>query len=155
MFTHIVVQTMLFGCMLLNKVTVAIMCQLHYKFKKHRHSISHIIKSSRLCPYWGHLKQQRLRVISLHSVPGTFSSWPFSVQADKRAHHNALERKRRDHIKDSFHGLRDSVPALQGEKVSKRKICNTGKNKGVSVLTASWPWIVFLWNRAGPIHGLI
>ncbi|MED6287178.1 hypothetical protein CHARACLAT_013707 [Characodon lateralis] len=37
--------------------------------------------------------------------------------ADKRAHHNALERKRRDHIKDSFHGLRDSVPSLQGEKV--------------------------------------
>ncbi|TRY56968.1 hypothetical protein DNTS_023895 [Danionella cerebrum] len=36
--------------------------------------------------------------------------------ADKRAHHNALERKRRDHIKDSFHSLRDSVPALQGEK---------------------------------------
>ncbi|MED6248326.1 hypothetical protein ATANTOWER_031591 [Ataeniobius toweri] len=36
--------------------------------------------------------------------------------ADKRAHHNALERKRRDHIKDSFHGLRDSVPSLQGEK---------------------------------------
>ncbi|XP_030212365.1 protein max isoform X3 [Gadus morhua] len=35
-----------------------------------------------------------------------------------RAHHNALERKRRDHIKDSFHSLRDSVPALQGEKVS-------------------------------------
>lgn len=40
-----------------------------------------------------------------------------SLQADKRAHHNALERKRRDHIKDSFHSLRDSVPALQGEKV--------------------------------------
>uniref|UniRef100_A0A8C5B7Z9 Protein max n=1 Tax=Gadus morhua TaxID=8049 RepID=A0A8C5B7Z9_GADMO len=38
--------------------------------------------------------------------------------ADKRAHHNALERKRRDHIKDSFHSLRDSVPALQGEKSS-------------------------------------
>lgn len=43
-----------------------------------------------------------------------------SLQADKRAHHNALERKRRDHIKDSFHSLRDSVPALQGEKVGKR-----------------------------------
>lgn len=42
---------------------------------------------------------------------------PVPLQADKRAHHNALERKRRDHIKDSFHGLRDSVPALQGEKV--------------------------------------
>ena len=36
---------------------------------------------------------------------------------DKRAHHNALERKRRDHIKDSFSVLRDSVPALAGEKV--------------------------------------
>lgn len=44
------------------------------------------------------------------------------LQADKRAHHNALERKRRDHIKDSFHGLRDSVPSLQGEKVSRKKI---------------------------------
>ncbi|XP_008581163.1 PREDICTED: protein max isoform X4 [Galeopterus variegatus] len=38
--------------------------------------------------------------------------------ADKRAHHNALERKRRDHIKDSFHSLRDSVPSLQGEKLN-------------------------------------
>nr|XP_029718067.1 protein max-like isoform X1 [Aedes albopictus] len=38
-------------------------------------------------------------------------------QAEKRAHHNALERKRRDHIKDSFTSLRDSVPSLQGEKV--------------------------------------
>ncbi|XP_014032593.2 protein max isoform X2 [Salmo salar] len=42
--------------------------------------------------------------------------------ADKRAHHNALERKRRDHIKDSFSSLRDSVPALQGEKVSKQSV---------------------------------
>ncbi|XP_040189188.1 protein max isoform X6 [Rana temporaria] len=40
----------------------------------------------------------------------------FYSSADKRAHHNALERKRRDHIKDSFHSLRDSVPSLQGEK---------------------------------------
>jgi len=38
-------------------------------------------------------------------------------QADKRAHHNALERKRRDHIKDSFSSLRDSIPSLNGEKV--------------------------------------
>nr|XP_020026517.1 protein max isoform X7 [Castor canadensis] len=42
--------------------------------------------------------------------------------ADKRAHHNALERKRRDHIKDSFHSLRDSVPSLQGEKGRKMKL---------------------------------
>lgn len=42
--------------------------------------------------------------------------------ADKRAHHNALERKRRDHIKDSFSSLRDSVPALNGEKASRAQI---------------------------------
>lgn len=42
------------------------------------------------------------------------------IQAEKRAHHNALERKRRDHIKDSFSSLRDSVPVLQGEKVASR-----------------------------------
>ncbi|XP_066985319.1 uncharacterized protein [Macrobrachium rosenbergii] len=42
----------------------------------------------------------------------------FASQAEKRAHHNALERKRRDHIKDSFCSLRDSVPSLQGEKDS-------------------------------------
>ena len=28
-----------------------------------------------------------------------------------------MERKRRDHIKDSFSSLRDSVPSLHGEKV--------------------------------------
>ena len=38
---------------------------------------------------------------------------------DKRAHHNALERKRRDHIKDSFTNLRDCIPAMSGEKVFK------------------------------------
>ena len=43
-------------------------------------------------------------------------------QAEKRAHHNALERKRRDHIKDSFHSLRDSVPDLQGEKVKPSEV---------------------------------
>ncbi|XP_053213650.1 protein max-like isoform X2 [Panonychus citri] len=42
--------------------------------------------------------------------------------ADKRAHHNALERKRRDHIKDSFSSLRDSVPSLRGEKASRAQI---------------------------------
>ncbi|XP_064621824.1 protein max-like isoform X4 [Lineus longissimus] len=42
--------------------------------------------------------------------------------AEKRAHHNALERKRRDHIKESFSSLRDSVPALHGEKVSRAQI---------------------------------
>ncbi|XP_013782661.1 protein max-like isoform X2 [Limulus polyphemus] len=42
--------------------------------------------------------------------------------AEKRAHHNALERKRRDHIKDSFSSLRDAVPSLRGEKASRAQI---------------------------------
>jgi len=48
---------------------------------------------------------------------GRQSNSQYFSQAEKRAHHNALERKRRDHIKDSFTSLRDSVPSLQGEKV--------------------------------------
>jgi len=45
-------------------------------------------------------------------------------EAEKRAHHNALERKRRDHIKDSFYCLRDAVPQLRGEKASRALILN-------------------------------
>jgi len=41
---------------------------------------------------------------------------------EKRAHHNALERKRRDHIKDSFSGLKDAIPTLQGDKSSRAQI---------------------------------
>ncbi|XP_050694358.1 protein max-like isoform X3 [Eriocheir sinensis] len=54
---------------------------------------------------------------SLGTARGEFQ---FASQAEKRAHHNALERKRRDHIKDSFCSLRDSVPSLQGEKVREK-----------------------------------
>merc|ERR1711963_932090 len=39
---------------------------------------------------------------------------------DKRAHHNALERKRRDHIKDSFTGLRDAISTMRGGDKSSR-----------------------------------
>lgn len=46
----------------------------------------------------------------------------YMTQAEKRAHHNALERKRRDHIKDSFSGLRDSVPNITGDKASRAQI---------------------------------
>lgn len=42
-------------------------------------------------------------------------------QIDKRAHHNALERKRRDHIKDSFSSLRDAIPLLHNEKINSHK----------------------------------
>uniref|UniRef100_A0A336M8F4 Protein max n=1 Tax=Culicoides sonorensis TaxID=179676 RepID=A0A336M8F4_CULSO len=53
---------------------------------------------------------------------GRQSGGQYFSQAEKRAHHNALERKRRDHIKDSFTSLRDSVPSLQGEKASRAQI---------------------------------
>lgn len=41
---------------------------------------------------------------------------------NKRDHHNALERRRRDLIKDSFSKLRDVVPSLSGEKASRAQI---------------------------------
>ncbi|KAH3813218.1 protein max-like isoform X3 [Dreissena polymorpha] len=53
---------------------------------------------------------------------GTQSSTSYMTPAERRAHHNALERKRRDHIKESFTSLRDSVPQLHGEKVSRAQI---------------------------------
>lgn len=56
----------------------------------------------------------------MNDKSGTSTSTKPMTQAEKRAHHNALERKRRDHIKDSFTSLRDSVPALHGEKQSSR-----------------------------------
>ncbi|XP_062523910.1 protein max-like [Corticium candelabrum] len=43
---------------------------------------------------------------------------------DRRAHHNALERKRRDHIKDSFVSLRDAIPEIAGEKASRGQVLN-------------------------------
>ncbi|XP_054154237.1 protein max-like isoform X2 [Oppia nitens] len=56
------------------------------------------------------------------SISGDNSRNNTFSQADKRAHHNALERKRRDHIKDSFSSLRDAVPSLNGEKASRAQI---------------------------------
>lgn len=56
----------------------------------------------------------------------------------KRAHHNALERKRRDHIKDSFHTLRDAIPNIKGEKTSRAQI-----------LKAATDYIKLIRNRNG------
>lgn len=47
---------------------------------------------------------------------------------DRRKHHNALERKRRDHIKGSFTALRDQVPQLNGEKASRALILNAARD---------------------------
>jgi Max protein len=40
----------------------------------------------------------------------------------KRALHNAMERKRRDSIKDSFRGLQDCIPTLRGDKTSRAQV---------------------------------
>ncbi|XP_035472684.1 protein max isoform X7 [Scophthalmus maximus] len=64
--------------------------------------------------------------------------------ADKRAHHNALERKRRDHIKDSFHSLRDSVPALQGEKVGKPQPQSTKQASRAQILDKATEYIQYM-----------
>ncbi|XP_055340818.1 protein max-like isoform X2 [Paramacrobiotus metropolitanus] len=81
------------------------------------------------------------------AVNGT-SSPVKSTSAEKRAVHNALERKRRDHIKDMFSQLKDSVPNLSGEKASRaqilKKACdyiqlmrrkNTSATKDLDMLT--------------------
>jgi len=41
---------------------------------------------------------------------------------NKRALHNAMERKRRDSIKDSFKGLQDCIPTLKGDKTSRAQV---------------------------------
>lgn len=51
------------------------------------------------------------------------SSSGFVKGEEKRSHHNVLERKRRDLLKDSFARLRDSVPTTQPkERVSRAEI---------------------------------
>ncbi|MCI4382821.1 hypothetical protein PGIGA_G00019070 [Pangasianodon gigas] len=71
---------------------------------------------------WHFCRFQRMSDNDDIEVDSDEESSRFHPVADKRAHHNALERKRRDHIKDSFHSLRDSVPSLQGEKASRAQI---------------------------------
>ncbi|ELT88674.1 hypothetical protein CAPTEDRAFT_118760 [Capitella teleta] len=66
----------------------------------------------------------------------------FMTQAEKRAHHNALERKRRDHIKESFHNLRDSIPSVQGEKVG-------SKASRAQILKQATDYIQFMTKKNG------
>ncbi|XP_067942292.1 protein max-like isoform X2 [Watersipora subatra] len=42
--------------------------------------------------------------------------------ANRRAHHNALERRRRDLIKASFHSLQVGVPNITDNKASRAQI---------------------------------
>uniref|UniRef100_A0A914XJI7 BHLH domain-containing protein n=1 Tax=Plectus sambesii TaxID=2011161 RepID=A0A914XJI7_9BILA len=52
----------------------------------------------------------------------TTDSFSPGIDENRRAHHNALERKRRDHIKDSFSSLKEVVPTLVGERSSRALI---------------------------------
>jgi len=65
----------------------------------------------------GHRVQEHSNTASLNDI---------GHDDDRRAHHNALERKRRDHIKDSFSTLREVVPTLKGEKASRALILKKG-----------------------------
>eukprot|EP00088_Acartia_fossae_P000734 TRINITY_DN10294_c0_g2_i1.p1 TRINITY_DN10294_c0_g2~~TRINITY_DN10294_c0_g2_i1.p1 ORF type:complete len:264 (+),score=87.65 TRINITY_DN10294_c0_g2_i1:82-873(+) len=49
-------------------------------------------------------------------------SVPAGVVDNKRALHNAMERKRRDSIKDSFRGLQECIPTLRGDKTSRAQV---------------------------------
>ncbi|CAH1263838.1 protein max-like isoform X2 [Branchiostoma lanceolatum] len=64
--------------------------------------------------------------------------------ADKRAHHNALERQRRDHIKNSFSSLRDAVPALQGEKDTAGQTAAKQKASRAQILNKATDYIQYM-----------
>lgn len=64
---------------------------------------------------------------------------------DKRAHHNALERKRRDHIKDSFHSLRDCVPQDEkqlAESKASRQANTSSKTSRAQILRQAAEYII-------------
>lgn len=56
------------------------------------------------------------------SKTNTSSSGKLDKSDDKRSHHNVLERKRRDLIKDSFAKLKNVVPTLTNERSSRAQI---------------------------------
>lgn len=59
--------------------------------------------------------------LSENDSPSPKSQSP-QMEDDRRAHHNELERRRRDHIKDHFVALKDAIPLLEGEKSSRALI---------------------------------
>jgi len=63
-------------------------------------------------------------------------------QSDKKAHHNALERKRRDHIKESFIGLRDCLPTMKRHAKASR----------AQILKQATDYIQFMTKKNGSIQ---
>eukprot|EP00123_Amoebidium_parasiticum_P009859 comp19751_c0_seq1/m.23592 comp19751_c0_seq1/g.23592 ORF comp19751_c0_seq1/g.23592 comp19751_c0_seq1/m.23592 type:complete len:140 (-) comp19751_c0_seq1:547-966(-) len=65
------------------------------------------------------------------SVPGTPANYNMGSpggsdsadpRKDKRAHHTALERKRRDHIKDKFAILHQEIPGISSQDKASRSL---------------------------------
>ncbi|MFH4977995.1 hypothetical protein AB6A40_004704 [Gnathostoma spinigerum] len=54
------------------------------------------------------------------------------IRKHARAQHNALERRRRDNIKDMYAALKDAVPGMQGERASRAVVLK----KAIDLLTA-------------------
>ncbi|KFD58750.1 hypothetical protein M513_00443 [Trichuris suis] len=55
---------------------------------------------------------------------GSSASDELVNEVDRRAHHNALERRRRHHIKDSFATLRAMLPTSMEPRASRASILN-------------------------------
>jgi len=49
------------------------------------------------------------------------------TETERRAHHNKLERQRRDQIKESFSSLRDVIPTLANERIGKASSASRAK----------------------------
>ena len=72
----------------------------------------------------------------------------------KRAHHNELERKRRDHIKDSFSGLKDAIPTLQvvtfyEEHFLQQRFVQGDKCSRAQILKKASEYIAFMRRKNG------
>uniref|UniRef100_A0A0K0D9A1 BHLH domain-containing protein n=1 Tax=Angiostrongylus cantonensis TaxID=6313 RepID=A0A0K0D9A1_ANGCA len=59
---------------------------------------------------------------SSHGCVGIMDSLCDDHKRHARAQHNALERRRRDNIKDMYTSLKDAVPDMQNERASRAVI---------------------------------
>jgi len=74
---------------------------------------------------------------------------------NKRAHHNALERRRRDHIKDSFNALRDYIPALAGVESTSRATILKASSDYVAHLQSEYKRLIENSNKATEILNVL
>lgn len=60
--------------------------------------------------------------IEIDEDASTHTSLPIDTKKHARAQHNALERRRRDNIKDMYGALKDAIPGMQNERASRAVI---------------------------------